>query len=221
MSMTQKLSGLEQATGKIDYTLTNDYMFRALLQTNQKVLIGLVGALLHLHPNEINVITIENPIMLGEPMNQKEYILDIRILLNNDKIINLEMQVQNKGDWPDRSLLYLCRSFDRIQKGQEYDTILPAIHIGILDFTLFQDNPEFYASNKLMNVKSHKIFNDKFILNVLSLKQIDLATEEDKEWQLDKWAKLFAAKTWRDIKMIAENNLLRAELERLRKQLDL
>ncbi len=206
MSMTQKLSGLEQATGKIDYTLTNDYMFRALLQTNQKVLIGLVGALLHLHPNEINVITIENPIMLGEPMNQKEYILDIRILLNNDKIINLEMQVQNKGDWPDRSLLYLCRSFDRIQKGQEYDTILPAIHIGILDFTLFQDNPEFYASNKLMNVKSHKIFNDKFILNVLSLKQIDLATEEDKEWQLDKWAKLFAAKTWRDIKMIAENN---------------
>ena len=76
MSMTQKLSGLEQATGKIDYTLTNDYMFRALLQTNQKVLIGLVGALLHLHPNEINVITIENPIMLGEPMNQKEYILD-------------------------------------------------------------------------------------------------------------------------------------------------
>ncbi len=49
-----------------------------------------------------------------------------------------------------------------------------------------------------MNVKSHKIFNDKFTLNVLSLEQIARATDEDKTWQLDIWAKLFAAKTWRE-----------------------
>ena len=41
MSMTQKLSGLEQATGKIDYTLTNDYMFRLILEKNNYVLKGL------------------------------------------------------------------------------------------------------------------------------------------------------------------------------------
>lgn len=44
------------------------------------------------------------------------------------------------------------------------------------------------------------------MLNVLSLKHIELATEDDKLWQIDKWAKLFAAKTWRDIKMIAKDN---------------
>ena len=44
------------------------------------------------------------------------------------------------------------------------------------------------------------------MLNVLSLKQIELATEEDKFWELDRWAALFSAKTWRDIKMIAKNN---------------
>lgn len=75
-----------------------------------------------------------------------------------------------------------------------------------MDFILFSDDPEFYATNKLMNVRSHKVFNDKFILNVLSLKQIELATEEDKAWGIDKWAKLFSAKTWRDIKMLAEQN---------------
>ena len=57
-----------------------------------------------------------------------------------------------------------------------------------------------------MNVKNHRIFNDKFILSVLSLKEIEKATEEDKKWGLDTWAKFFAAKTWRDIKMIAKNN---------------
>lgn len=30
------------ATGKLEYTLTNDYMFRAVLQKNQKVLKALI-----------------------------------------------------------------------------------------------------------------------------------------------------------------------------------
>lgn len=193
--MTHTLSGLEHATGKIDYTLTNDYMFHALMQTNEKVLRGLIGALLHLRQEEIKTATIENPIVLGEAVHSKDFILDIRILLNNDRVLNLEVQVLDTGNWTDRSLLYLCRCFDRLQKGQPYEAVLPAIHIGILDFTLFKDDPEFYATNKIMNVKSHKIFNDKFTLNVLSLEQIERATDEDKTWQLDIWAKLFAAKT--------------------------
>ncbi|MBQ8278465.1 MAG: Rpn family recombination-promoting nuclease/putative transposase [Roseburia sp.] len=196
----------EEATGTIDYTLTNDYMFRAILQSNEKVLRGLISSLLHLKPEEIQTVEIKNPIELGKAINNKNFILDIRVLLNNNMVINLEMQVSNHGDWPDRALSYLCRGFDNLQKGEEYDQVLPAIHIGILDFILFPDDPEFYAMNKLMNVRSHKVFNDKFILNVLSLKQIELATEEDKAWELDKWAKLFSAKTWRDIKMLAKNN---------------
>lgn len=196
----------EEATGTIDYTLTNDYMFRAILQSNEKVLRGLIGSLLHLKQEEIQTVEIKNPIELGKAVNNKNFIMDIRVFLNNNTIINLEMQVSNHGDWTDRALSYLCRAFDNLQKGEEYEQVLPAIHIGILDFILFSDAPEFYASNKLMNVKSHKVFNDKFVLNVLSLKQIELATEEDKAWKIDKWAALFSAKTWRDIKMLAKNN---------------
>ena len=116
------------------------------------------------------------------------------------------MQVNNLLNWPDRSLSYLCRTFDNLCRGLDYHLTKPAIHIGILDFTLFPDTPEFYATYKLLNVKNHQIFNDKFILSVLSLKEIDNATDEDKEWGLDTWARFFAAKTWRDIKMIAKNN---------------
>ena len=203
---TEKVLSFEDATGTIDYTLTNDYMFRAILQSNEKVLRGLIGSLLHLKQEEIQSVEIKNPIELGKAINDKNFIMDIRVLLNNNAIINLEMQVSNHGDWTDRALSYLCRAFDNLQKGKEYEQVLPAIHIGILDFILFPDAPEFYATNKLMNVRSHKVFNDKFVLNVLSLKQIELATEEDIFWELDKWAALFSAKTWRDIKMIAKNN---------------
>lgn len=41
-------TSFRNATGKIDYTMTNDYMFRAVLQENEKVLTGLICSLLHL-----------------------------------------------------------------------------------------------------------------------------------------------------------------------------
>lgn len=57
-----------------------------------------------------------------------------------------------------------------------------------------------------MNIKKHYIYNDKFILHVLDLNQIHLATDEDKAHGIDFWAKLFKAKTWEDLKMLTTNN---------------
>ena len=70
-----------------------------------------------------------------------------------------------------------------------------AVRIGILDFTLFPEHPEFYATNKMMNVQKHYIYNDKFTLNVLDLNHTELATDEDKQWKLDYWARQFKAET--------------------------
>ncbi|MBR5127420.1 MAG: Rpn family recombination-promoting nuclease/putative transposase [Roseburia sp.] len=204
--MTGTLTGYENATGKIDYTLTNNYMFHVILQENKLALKGLISSLLHLPLKDIASVEIKNPIKPGAAIDMKEFILDLCITLNNHAELNLEMQVNNYYNWPDRSLSYLCRTFDGLCRGEDYRLTKPAIHIGILDFTLFPSEPEFYATFKLLNIKSHKVFNDKFILSVLSLKQIEQATDEDKEWGLDTWAKFFAAKTWKDIKMIAKNN---------------
>ncbi|MBQ9136565.1 MAG: PD-(D/E)XK nuclease family transposase, partial [Lachnospiraceae bacterium] len=68
--------------------------------------------------------------------------LDVKVLLNNDTIINLEMQVVNEHDWPERSLSYLCRSFDNLNQGEPYRNVKSVVQIGLLDFTLFPENPE-------------------------------------------------------------------------------
>ncbi len=57
-----------------------------------------------------------------------------------------------------------------------------------------------------MNQKNHRIYSDKFRLSVLDLTQIDLATEEDRAYQIDRWAALFKATTWEELKMLAKNN---------------
>ena len=194
------------AKGKIPYNMTNDYMFRAVLQSNNKVLRGLICALLHLQESDIRSVEIANTIVLGQSIASKEIRLDVNVLLNDDRLINLEMQVANELNWPNRSVLYLCRSFDQLNHGQNYNEVKPVIHIGFLDYTLFEEYPEFYATYKLINVNNHHIYSDNMALSVVNLSKIDLATEEDRKYHIDKWAALFKAKTWEEIKMIAGNS---------------
>jgi predicted transposase/invertase (TIGR01784 family) len=90
------------------------------------------------------------------------------VLLNNSQEIGLEMQVVNLGNWTDRSLSYLCRTYDSLYKGQNYNEANPVVHIGFLDFTLFADYPEFYATYKMMNIKNYHIYSDKLQLGVVN-----------------------------------------------------
>ena len=197
---------LSATSGTIDYPLTNDYMFRSVMQSNENVLKGLLCSLLHLDPEEIISTQILNPIELGKAIGDKEFYLDIKILMNNRAVINLEMQLRNEYNWSERSLIYLCRLFDNLNSGDDYGEVKPAFQIGIVNFTLFPEYPEFYTTYKLMNEKSYYKYSDKFTLHVLDLTQIDIATEEDKSHNIDKWARLFKAATWEEFKMISAND---------------
>ena len=200
------------ATGPIDYTMTNDVMFRMVLQSNEKVLRGLISSMMHIPKKDIDTVEVLNPIILGASLDDKTHVLDINIKLNDSSLINLEMQVLNEGNWENRSLSYLCRAFDNIQKGMDYNSTSEVTHIGFLDFDLFPDDDEFYSKYMLLNVKTHRIYNDKFRLNVLSLRRVNNATDEDKKWHINEWTKLFKAKTWEDLKMIAKNNEVYSEM---------
>ena len=200
------ISKLASFTGTIDYPLMNDYMFRSVMQSNENVLKSFLCPLLHLNPDDVWSVQILNPIELGKKISDKDFILDIKILMNNNTSINLEMQVNNQYNWPERSLVYLSRLFDGLNAGDTYRTVKPAFQIGILDFTLFPQRPEFFGTYKMMNVKNYHKYSDKFTIHVLDLTQIHLAAKEDKKYGLDKWARLFNALTWEDFKMISAGN---------------
>ena len=193
-------------SGPLVIPMTNDYLFRALLQRNNAVLKGLICSLLHLTAEEVSTAEITNPIELGTSFTDKTFILDVKVHLNNLAIINLELQVINQHNWVERSLSYLCRSFDTLQAGKDYRDTRPVIQIGLLNYTLFPAHPEFYATYQLLNVKDYTLYSDKLRLSVLDLTHIELASKQDKALQLDCWAKLFKATTWEEINMLAQEN---------------
>ncbi len=195
----------ETATGTIDYGFTNDYVFRKILQENNDVLKALICSILHMKPDGVEV-TVTNPISLGETFSAKDFILDVRVVLNDGRLIDLEMQMTNEYNWPDRSISYASRNFDQLKRGEYYIDAKPVHSIGFLNFTLFEDNPEFNALYQLLNVKTKRLYSEKFSIHVIDLSRIDLATEEDRHYGIDRWAKLFKTKTWEDLRMITKNN---------------
>ncbi len=161
------------------------------------------------HPVSLYILQamlVINPIEPGASIGDKDFVLDIKVLLDDRAIINLELQVINQHNWPERSLSYLCRAFDNLNPGEGYQMVKPVVHIGLLDFTLFREYPEFYATYQFMNVKNHMVYSDKLQLSVVDLTHIDLATKKDRQHRIDCWAAFFKAGTWEEIKMIAQRD---------------
>ena len=73
ISSTGNSFSLNKASGPLPYSLTNDYLFRALLQENNMVLKGLICSLLHVSPGQIHCASIENPIELGNSISEKTF----------------------------------------------------------------------------------------------------------------------------------------------------
>ena len=199
-----------ELSGKIRYRLTNDYMFRAVMQKNKNVLKHLICALLDLSADMVKDLVIQNPIELGKEIDSKTCILDIKVLLNDNQYINIEMQVSKQEYWKERSLTYLCRTYDNLEAGKEYNEVNPAIQISILDFNLFEEIEELCSRYYLMNenVEYHNRYTDGFAIYVLNLRQIynEKVIQKEQQTELYQWAKLFRAESWEEIRMLAEKD---------------
>ncbi|WP_029232358.1 Rpn family recombination-promoting nuclease/putative transposase [Butyrivibrio sp. VCB2006] len=192
------------ATGRIKFTLRSDLLFHYVMQKSKRALIGLVCALKGISPEDVLSIEVLNPIDLNSYV--KETVMDLKLMLNNGEVMNIELQTYNDRHWTDRSILYMCRAFDSIKEGDNYSELKPTRHYCITDQDLFPEHPEFYAEYLLLNTKTHQPYTNNFGINVLQLNHIDLATKSDEENNLVYWAKLFNASTWEEFTALAGDN---------------
>ena len=97
--------------------------------------------------------------------------------------------------------------YDNLNRGSNYKNVIPVIQIGILDFTPFDEHLSFYPTYKMMEEKDHHVYSDSFVINTLDLTRTDLATETDKRYNLDEWARIFKVSTWDELKELSRDNI--------------
>ena len=205
LSRDEYLRTLAASDKRLNICLTNDYAFRKVFK-NPKVAKGFLMALMGLEEEEIIQIEVIDPFETGESDDEKEGILDIKLHLNSDRKINIELQNRYQEDWSERSVFYNCRMFtEGFIHGSTYGDMEPCIHIGILNFSYLK-SPGFHHRILLMDDKTNEVYSSKFLFHVIELKKLESTCQDGKLSDLYHWAKMLAATDWEAICMEAKGD---------------
>jgi len=185
---------------KLEHNLTNDILFKMLFTKHQELLKQFVASLLELDHRKIKQFTVTNPEIPPEEVGKKFCCLDINMTVDGE-FVNLELQVENEGNYPERSLYHLARALSsNLKAGQDYKIIPRTIMINILGFSLFANPNKIHSEFRVLEVKTHELLTDKAAMHFFELPKLTKEPVADNGWQI--WLKLISAKTEEDLAVI-------------------
>lgn len=182
-----------------------DYAFKEIMR-NTQARVGFLSAILKLNPLNIKETQILNTNLRKVHENDKQGILDVRILMNNNTEIDIEIQLSPLNVWADRSLFYLSKLYtEQIEEGQSYSVFKKCVSISILDFKLFKDTEEFYSCFHLLEDTRHTLYTDKMEFHILELPKLPKELEENSS-DMVLWGKFISAENKEEFETLAEKN---------------
>ena len=180
-----------------------DFCFQELME-DEEVRRGFIGAILRIPPEEIVDMELLPKKLRKKHKEDKYGILDVHVRLKDGDQLNIEMQAVAYDYWQERSLFYLGKMYvDQIHEGEDYDKLKKCIHVGVLDFTLFE-HERYYSCFHIWEDTSREMYSDKFEIHILELPK--LVKYEYPQTELLRWAQFFSAKSREEIKMLAEKD---------------
>jgi predicted transposase/invertase (TIGR01784 family) len=189
------------AMTRLEYTFTNDTLFKTLFVQYPDLLKRLVAELLNISIESIGEFRIVNPEMPPEIMGDKFCRLDINMIVDEQRV-DLEIQVSNEGDYPARSLYYWAKEFSSaLKESGRYSGLPRTIIISILAFKLF-DCEDFHSEFQLLEVTRKTALTDKQVLHYFELPKLPEVVNADDRLRL--WLALFNAETEEELSHIEE-----------------
>ena len=177
-----------------------DFCFKELME-DEEVRNAFLAAVLGLDVKDIIESRILPAHLRQKDKDDKLGILDVLVLLNNREQIDIEVQVTGNEYWAERTLFYLGKMFvDQLKLGEDYQKLEKCIHIGILNFTMFEDE-EYYSSFHFWSDQGRKMYSDKIEIHTLELPK--LAKYDYPETELLQWLQFINAETKEEFEMAA------------------
>ena len=199
---------------KLQYKLTNDILFKMLFVKYPELLKKLVAELLSIQYTDIKQFEIRNQEIPSETIGDKFCRLDINMEVNGQRV-DLEIQVENEGNYPERSLFIWAKEFSTgISEGQDYVLLPRTIIISILGFKQFSDPNKFHSEFQVLEVSSHEPLTDKCVLHFFELPKVagvssgvshdqsKISKDVDEVCEKELWLKLFKAETEEELQNI-------------------
>lgn len=190
--------------------LTNDLLFHMVFTRNAEALKGLLSTLLNIPEANILRVEVLNPMQYSEVIDSKLTVLDLKVHLNDQTYVHVEMQVRKFDFWTNRTVGYACRQIaDQIHGDYDYSKLEPVIQISIMDYSLFPDHKRFFKGYFPQDDEGYQ-YTDKLQFYVMDLTQISQASQKQKDQGLVEWANAFNATSWDEVNNIDNSGVKEA-----------
>ena len=197
---TKKVAYEEKKT-KLKYTFKSDVLFKMLFVKYPDLLKRLVAVLLSIPLESIENFQTINTEMPPEEIGKKFCRLDINMIVDG-KRINLEIQVEDEGNYPERSMFHWAKMFtSSLPAGNDYSLLPKTIVISILGFKQFKGR-EVHSEFAPMEIKRHEVLSDKQRYHFFELPKLPDIDSIDTTSEKDLWLALFNSETEEELEKL-------------------
>ena len=193
-----------------------DLAFKKIFSENEEILKSLLSAALNIPVSAIQELKVENTEIMPDYLENKFCRLDLKATMNG-RIIDVEIQLNNLGNFQARALYYWSLLFSKsLKSGNDYDLLPQTIVISFIDFNLFGTS-DYHSHFVLKENTRNEILTDKLAIYFFELKKIPKLLNENKKIEL--WLKLIGAETEEEIKELEnmENGDIKIALDEVKR----
>ncbi len=181
-----------------------DFAFKELMM-NEKVRAGFLSAVLDIKVDDIKSTQMKNTNLTKEHQDEKQGILDVRLIMNDDTEINIEMQVLSMATWTDRSVFYVSKMLsEQVGIDKKYTNIMKCIGISIVDFNCIRQTENYHTVYHIREDSNPTIiFSDKMEWHMVELPKLPSVNDGTNIYN---WTKFFKTKEREEFEMLAQND---------------
>lgn len=187
-----------------------DIVFHSLFRVgNEEITKAIIEAVTKEKIESINLNTDRH--LIGKYPNEKMGILDLKAILNNGTICNIEIQLADNKDTAERFLYYWSKIYlGQLVKGEEYKKINKVIGIIILDYE-FERTKEIESISTKWKVKEVQTGKELELTDVLELYILEIPKarkilEKEIDNELAQWMAFLDDPNKEEVSKIMENN---------------
>jgi predicted transposase/invertase (TIGR01784 family) len=154
-----------------------DFVFKRIFgseENKDEVLLNFLNeGIRETEPKPFTSLTLLNPYIDKDMVDDKQSILDIRAKNQDGKQVNLEIQVANQLNMLPRTLYYWAKLYEgQLNEGDDYVDLKKSININIINFNLFS-NDRFHNIFHLTEDHTGEMMIDHIEIHFMELPKLD------------------------------------------------
>lgn len=179
-----------------NYNPLNDALFKFIFgkEERKQITIDFLNAVLEPELNHaIKDLAFANTEQSPAYANNKGTRLDITCILDTNEQVDIEVQVNNHGDMPKRTLFYWAQMYlTSLPAGKTYDNLKPAITINLTNFS-FLSGEDFHSVYGIYNTKTGEPLTKDLSIHFLEIPKFNKQAQKpiSEMSKIERWLSYF------------------------------